>query len=47
MPSGQSTDAEVEEYRRTAQAPNPYLFLVALDTFGTSAARGTFRDAAL
>ena len=26
-----STDAEVEEYRHTPQAPNPYLFLVALE----------------
>jgi hypothetical protein len=26
-----STDAEVEEYRHTPQAPNPYFFLVALE----------------
>jgi hypothetical protein len=26
-----ATDSEVEEYRHTPQAPNPYLFLVALE----------------
>ena len=29
--SSKSTAAEVEEYRHTPQAPNPYLFLVALE----------------
>ena len=29
--SSKSTDAEVEEYRHTPQASNPYLFLVALE----------------
>jgi hypothetical protein len=30
-PDSKSTDPEVEEYRHTPQAPNPYLSLVALE----------------